>query len=177
MCLKITVTNKAQTFCHPSLPALTAAASPGHPSWGRMLGCVIVTYIQISREKPVMKRSVNSWRQRLHSAFWGAAECTYCQSTHTLQAHYCFSPYQIWASWLWYLILLLEAKVTCQRSPRNSLYSFISAFIVFLSVFSLHCYLPLLSIQFFLFDVQNFSLRESWFPPALNSSMLQQFYW
>lgn len=69
MCLKITVTNKAQKFCHPSLPALTAAASPGHPSQGRMLGCVILICIQISREKPVTENSVNRLELRTEAAF------------------------------------------------------------------------------------------------------------
>lgn len=145
MCLKITVTNKAQKICHSSLPALYSSCQ----SRSSILGqngwlCYLNTHPNFKGETSYEKLSKQAWAEDRGCILRCSRE--HLHPSSSLQF---FPLHHIWASWLWYLILLLEAKVTCQRSPGNFLHAFISAFIVFLSVFSLHCCLPLLSIQFF----------------------------
>lgn len=144
MCLEICVTNKAQTLCHPSLPALTSSCQsrspiPGQNAWL----CYLHMHPNFKGEARHERLSRQAWAMDRGSIL-SAAESIYCQTAQTLTAHHSFSltpnlsimaviPHSVARSWSDFPKLAWEFP-SCLHC---------------LSVFSLHCYLPLLPIQFF----------------------------
>lgn len=182
MYLKITVINQACKFCHASLPALTAAASPGHPSQGRMLGCIFLTCIQISRKKSVMKGSVNRLQLKKKSYIFRRREhllseylypsSSLClllyipveQHSHA-NSFYCWKLKQLANS---YLLIPLMPSCLFALSFIQSL-GHVSIYHYYQFSFSLWCTELFPRIKFYL-------LSNMVFPPTCNSSTCQQPY-